>query len=306
MGTPIKRVMVTGAGAMGSYFASRFYETDKENIFLVAAGGRYERLKREGLEVNGKRYDFPLIRPSDTVAPADLMLVAVKNHHLDQAIQDMRNVIGEHTLIISVMNGIDSEESLGRAFGAEKVLYALSVAIDAVKEGNRTTYTSPGKIIFGEAENKTIGERVRRVQEALDRAGLNHDTPEDMIRALWWKLMINVGVNQISAVLRAPYGIFRKSAEARELMDTAMSEVVAVAQKAGVSLYQRDIEEWYSVLATLGVNGKTSMVQDVEAKRKTEVEVFAGKIVEMGKKYDVPTPFNETLYRFIQAIEKGY
>jgi len=306
MGTPIKRVVVMGAGAMGSFYASRFFELDKENTFLVADGARYDRLKESGLEVNGKRYDFALIRPSDEVPPADFILVAVKHHQLGQAIRDMRNSVGGHTLLLSVMNGIDSEKRLEEAFGPEKVLYALAVAIDAVKEGNRVSLTSTGKIIFGEKKNKVISEKVRRVQELFDRAGLNHETPEDMVRALWWKFMINVGINQVSAVLRAPYGTFQQSREAQELMKMAMREAVIVAKKEGVDLAETDIDSWFSALLTLGPHGKTSMVQDVEAKRKTEVEMFAGKVIELGQKHDVPTPLNDALYRFIRVIEQSY
>lgn len=306
MGTPMKRVVVMGAGAMGGFYASRFYELDTENIFLIADGARYERLKNHGLMVNGKRYDIPLIRPSEKVTRADLLLVAVKNQHLPRSVQEMGCCVGEGTAILSVMNGIDSEERIGAAHGKEKVLYALAVGIDAVKEGNNITVNSPGKIIFGEMINKTISDRVKRAQELLDRAGLKHETQEDMVRALWWKFMINMGVNQVSAVLRAPYGVFQKSQEARELMDTAMREVVMVAEKAGVALYEKDIQDWYSFLMTMGPHGKTSMVQDVEAKRKTEVEMFSGKLIELGAKYGVATPVNQALFRFIKIIEQSY
>lgn len=167
------------------------------------------------------------------------------------------------------------------------------------------TYTTQGKLFFGEKENRVPTERVKRLQALFDRAGIIHETPEDMIRILWWKYMINVGINQTSAVLRAPYGVFQRSPEARELMESAMREVTAVAAAARVRITGQDIENWYGFLAKLSPAGKTSMLQDVEGGRKTEVEMFAGKMIELGKKYGIPVPVNETLYRIIRVIEQS-
>ena len=236
--------------------------------------------------------------------PSDLILVAVKNHHLPEAIRDMMKAVGEGTHILSVMNGIDSEKQIGAAYGMEKVLYAVAVGIDAVREEDRVTYSRNGKLYFGEAENPMPTRRVKALQALFDRAGIVHETPEDMIRTLWWKFMINVGINQASAVLRAPYGVFHRFREARELMETAMREVIRLAEAAKIPLSEQDIQEYYSFLTKVSPDGKTSMLQDVEARRKTEVEIFAGKVMELGKQYAVPTPVNETLYRILRITEQ--
>lgn len=300
---PIQRIAVVGGGAMGAFYATRFFDVDPSCVSLVADGERCERLRDQGLVVNGRHYAVPVLRPHDSAPPSDLVVVAVKNHHMEQALRDMKSRVGENTVLLSVMNGIDSEEQLGRAFGMDKVLYAVALGIDSVREGNQVSYTTPGVVHFGEAENREISERVRRVQDLLDRAGIPWETPEDMIRTLWWKFMINVGVNQSSAVLGAPYGVFQRSQEARDLMEGAMWEVIAVAERAGVKLSGEDIENWKDVLATLGPEGKTSMLQDIEAGRKTEVEIFAGRVLELGETYDVPVPVNRVLFQILKAME---
>jgi 2-dehydropantoate 2-reductase len=202
------------------------------------------------------------------------------------------------------MNGLDSEETIGAVYGMDKVLYAISVGIDALREGNRITYSKSGTLFFGEAKNAGVNQRVRRVQDALDRAGIVAETPPDMIRMLWWKFMINVGANQASAVMRAPYGILRSSPGARAVMEALMREVVSLAEAAGVDLGSQDIENWYAFLNTLSPQGKTSMLQDIEAGRKTEVELFGGKVVELGRAYGILTPVNETVLRIIQVLEQ--
>jgi 2-dehydropantoate 2-reductase len=300
----IKNISIVGAGAMGAFYVSKFYEMDASSVSVIAGGDRYNRLKAEGIVVNGKHYVVPVVHPEDTFLPADLIIVAVKNHHLSETIRDMACRVGNETIIISVMNGIDSEEQIGAVYGMDKLLYAVAVGIDALRDGNAMTYTVQGKLFFGEADNRVLSDRVKRMQELFDRADIVYETPEDMIRILWWKFMINVGINQTSAVLRAPYGVFQTSQEAKELMDSAMREVTAVAEAAKINITDEDITNWYGFLAQLSPAGKTSMLQDVEAKRKTEVEIFAGKIMELGNRYGISTPVNAVLYRIIKVIEQ--
>ena len=302
----VDTVSIIGAGATGAAYASMFHTMDSGCITLIAGGERFERLAEEGLFVNGRHYPIPVVTPEDSRPPADLLIVAVKHHHIDKAIRDIKNMVGEKTVIMSVMNGIESEEQIGKVYGMDKVLYAVAVGIDAVKEGNNVTYTKQGKIFFGERENHSITERVKRVQALFDRANIVHETPPDMIRILWWKFMINVGINQPSAALRAPYAAFQESRDARDLMESAMREVMALAAKANIRLTEEDIQNWYRVLSGLSPQGKTSMLQDVEAGRKTEVEMFAGKVIELGRRYNVPTPVNQQLFETIKQIEASY
>jgi 2-dehydropantoate 2-reductase len=239
-------------------------------------------------------------------APADLVIVAVKYHHLDDAIRDMRNRVGAETAVISVMNGIESEERIGAAYGMEKVLYAVSVGIDALREGNRVNYSNQGKIFFGEARNAFLTDRIKRIQALFDRAGIIYETPPDMMRVMWWKFMINVGINQASAVLRAPFLAFQTSKEARDLMESAMREVIMLSEKAQVNLTEDDIKRFNEILLGLNPQGKTSMLQDVAAGRKTEVEMLAGKVIALGRQYNVPTPVNQRLFDLIKEIEQKY
>jgi len=304
--TPIKTITVIGAGAMGACYASKFYEMDKNCISLVATSDRYDRLKEKGLIVNGKHYFFHVIRPEEKTPLSDFIIVTVKHHHLEEAIRDISNRVGEKSLILSIMNGIESEEQIAVAYGADKVLYGVAVGIDAVRHANSITFSQQGKLFFGEAKNLHHTEPVMRVQSLFNRAGIIYEIPEDMIRILWWKFMINVGINQASAALSAPYSVFHNFQEARELMESAMREVITIAKAEGIHLFEEDIENWNSFLSTLSPQGKTSMLQDVEAKRKTEIEMFAGKVIELGKKHGIPTPINQTLYRLIKVIEGIY
>jgi 2-dehydropantoate 2-reductase len=124
-----------------------------------------------------------------------------------------------------------------------------------------------------------------------------------MRRTLWWKFMINVGMNQASALMRAPYGVFQTSEDARALMRALMQEVITLAQASAVNLAEADIEDWCAILQTLSAEGKTSMLQDIEAGRQTEVDVFGGKVVALGKALDIITPVNAALRHAIRVLE---
>lgn len=307
MARAIDHVSIIGAGAMGAIYGSILYAMDERCVSFIASKERYERLRTEGLIVNDVACPMPVVAPDTScLPPAGLVIVAVKQHQLEGAIREMKRRVGPETTILSVMNGIDSERMLAAAFGEKKVLYAIAVGMDAVRNGNRINFKQQGRLLFGEATNPSVSARVRRVQELFTRAGINFETPPDMIRNLWWKFMINVGINQASAVLRAPYGVFQTSPEARELMEAAMWEVIVLADKEKVSLSRADIDAWMVVLNALNPAGKTSMLQDVEAGRKTEVETFSGKVIELGRLYGVPTPVNARLFDAIREIERNF
>jgi 2-dehydropantoate 2-reductase len=302
----IKKVGILGAGAMGAYFISRFSTAPGFSACLIADRSRKDKLSKNGLVINGKTCFFPVVCPEEADSPMDLIIVALKHPQLADALAKLSPLVGEDTLFLSVMNGLESEATIAAAFGCEKVLYAISIGIDAVREGNHITFTTPGKHIFGEAENSTLSPKVLRVKRAFETVGVNHEIPVDMKRMLWWKFMINVGVNQASAVLRAPYGVFHTDPDAQALMESLMQEAVTLAQASGVSLTQKDIQDWYPVLRTLSPDGKTSMLQDVEAGRPTEVDVFGGKVLSLGFQLDIPTPVNRTIVQIIKVMEKNY
>jgi 2-dehydropantoate 2-reductase len=300
----IQRVVICGAGAVGSAYVPLLHDLDPSLVSVLAGGERRERLLREGLTVNGRRVDVRCVAPGEPAEPADLLLVAVKQHHLAAAIEDARGVVGPDTVVLSLLNGITSEALLARAFGPEKVLPAFVLGIDVVREGTRARYTKLGVVVFGARSNDPADPRVVGVKELFDRAGIACRVPADILREQWWKFMLNVGVNQVSALLRAPSGAFGRVPEVRELVRLAALEVVALSARAGVGLVAEDVEKIFPIVATLAPDGKTSMLQDVEAGRKTEVEIFAGAVVELGRAHGVPTPVNEVLGKMLVAAER--
>lgn len=300
-----ERTAIIGAGALGVMYAGAITQAGRSAVF-VADGERARRLSATPLLLNEKPIDVEIDEWG--VRTYTRIIVAVKHHHLPGVVQQLPRIVESDTTIISVMNGIDSERLLAAALGDEndpRVLYAMAAGMDAVRDGSTIRNTRLGTIFFGERHNidGRPSARVAALQRFFDEVGIAWKTPADMERALWNKFMLNVGINQWSAVLRARYGVFHTSESARRLMRRAMGEVLLIAQHRGIHLDERDIEDWFGVVNTLSPDGKTSMLQDIDAGRKTEVEMFAGRVVEMGTEVGIPTPVNEVLLEAIHTLE---
>ncbi len=287
---------VVGAGAMGAMYAAHFAAAGIDT-WLVARGDRAERLRSAGLTVNGVPVRAEVVDPSADLGhrSADLVLIAVKHQQLDDAVAEVAPLVGERTTFLSVLNGLDSEQTIAARYGAERVLPCIALAMNAERDGTAVAFRQAGRLTLGTAPGMGTEARLRAVQDVLDRAGLAWQTPADMRHEMWWKFMVNVGVNQASGVLRAPYGAFTEDGPARLLMLALMDEVIAVAQAEGVDLGPDDLATWDRVLAGQPQEGLTSMYQDVLAGRPTEVDIFAGRVVALGARHGIPTPYNQTM-----------
>ncbi len=299
----INKVYLSGLGAIGGMFSSRIFDADPGCLTVIADRERIARYSERGILINEKLYPFKYITPESGADTADLIIIAVKHHQLHQSIEDIKDFVGNDTIILSLLNGIVSEEIIGKVFGMDKLLHSFAVGTDAVREGTKITFGNIGKIVFGTVDDGGA-DKVSAVKDFFDHTGIPYNVPSDVMRELWWKFMMNVGINQVSSILRADYGVFQKIGEARELMEMASLEVVAIAEKAGINIGKNDILKYMEIVDTLSPEGKTSMFQDIEAKRKTEVEIFSGTVIELGKKYGVETPVNNILYRMIRTLEQ--
>ena len=189
--------------------------------------------------------------------------------------------------------------------------YIIDLGPEGGDEGGYVVARKIGNELFcGETFLIQIGDAEEAVLEAIKEALLSWRIScqicADITRRQWRKWMMNVGTNQVSAILGANYGQFQQKEAVRNMALAAMAEVVAVAEAAGVDLHAADVAAAGDSVNKWSAEGKCSMLQDVEAHRLTEVESFSGKLVELGKKYGVPTPINETLYALIRAKEAMY
>jgi 2-dehydropantoate 2-reductase len=312
----IHTVKLIGLGAMGCFFAPKLHKCLGDDFKVIASGERRKKLEEKGVTINGKQHFFPIVGTEDiennagnadklNIMGTDLIIIAVKGYSLDQAISDIRPFVGEKTQIMCVMNGVNSEEQLIQCFGSEHVLYSYMRVSIVMKDGVTSFDPEVGKVHFGEKKNAPghYTDRVQYIAALFDRAGIHYTIDEDMLRGLWFKFSCNVGENMTCAMLNIPFGAFKHSEYANYFRETGMREVIDIANKLDIDLNESDVVRQRKTLADLPYGNKPSTLQDLEAGKLTEVDMFAGEVIRLGKKLGVPTPMAEIYYKSIKAKE---
>lgn len=300
----MNNIYLVGLGAIGASFGSRFVQNGQGNFKVLLDPQRYERMNGKPVIINGVEVYFDYLVPSEEAEKADLIIIATKYHQLGEALDLIAPVVGYETQILSLLNGITSEEIIASRYGWHRTVYGLCFGIDAVRENGEIRYGNIGRIVFGEADNSIKSDRIMAIEGVFRNNQVPFEIPDDFLRIQWRKFMINVGNNLTSAVLLAPYGVYQTIPEAQTLMINVMKEVMRIANAKGIALGQSDIDGYLELLPTFDPNGKSSTHQDMEANRKTEVEMFAGVVCSLGNELGIETPLNDMLYKMIITMEK--
>lgn len=297
------KVSIIGAGCVGSVIVERLLRQNID-LSIIALGKRGENLKSEGLTVNGVKYDVRIAEESDP-AP-DLLFVCVKNYDLEQSLKDIKDFIDSHTVILPLLNSVTPTPTIQGIYPDNHVLYGYIQKIDAYREGKGYKYNVAGDIHFGDAINDVSNLTLMSIKEMLSKAGFGAFIDQDMIRGIWKKWMLNVGANQISALTEADYLQFAQIPEIEQVLRLAMQELLIIAGYEGVNVSTVDVLEMIQYLTTYQFPKKTSMLQDVQARRKTEVDYISGDIIELSRKWNYPCPVNLTMYYLIKSKESAY
>lgn len=300
----MNNIYLVGLGAIGASFGSKFVAHQQSNFKVLVDEDRYARMNGKPLLINGEEVLFDFLIPSEQVEKADLIIIATKYNQLGEALDLIEPIVGYNTQILSLLNGITSEEIIASRYGWHRTVYGLCFGIDAVRENGQINYGNIGRIVFGEVDNTEKTERVMAIEEVLTRNHIPYEIPDDFLRVQWRKFMINVGSNLTSAVMLAPYGVYQNIPEAQTLMLNVMKEVMVIANAKGIALGQSDIDGYMKLLPTFDPEGKSSTHQDMEAGRKTEVDMFAGVVCNLGDELGIDTPLNDMLYQMIVTMEK--
>lgn len=295
----IQTSALIGLGALGILFGRRM-----PGVQVIADAERIARYQAAPAVCNGEECHFAYVTPQQG-RPVDFLLVAVKATVLDEAIRDMARFVGPDTVILSVLNGITSEQRIEAAYPGH-TLWSVAIGMDATRTGRSLTYKAAGKIQFGERDGR-MTPRVQAVADYLTACGIENEPCADILYKQWHKLMVNDGLNQAAAAFDLPYGGLAAPGPAHDKMLEAMQEVIRLANLEGVPLPPDNDVTWLAAaMPTFAPDGMPSMRQDVLAKRPTEVEEFAGEVRRLARKHGMPTPANDFFYARIREIEANY
>lgn len=296
------KVMLIGAGAVGCTVMNKLLKVSE--FTLIVDSERKERYS-SGLYYNEVKLDVAMKTPEEADEKADLLIFATKNFHLDEAIEEAKPFIGPNTVLLPLLNGIESEVRLSEAFGREKVLYGFITDLSSNHKGVETTCFSEGTIVFGEGDD-SLSDRVKAIAALFEEAGQRYQIPESILHEKWWKFMLNTCYNTLTAILIADYASISNNQSFTRCIRMVAKEVQEVAKAEGITLSADDIESMIKRFGKLTDHGQTSMLQDVLAKRDTENKYFSGSISRLGKKHGVATPYCDFINLLLEAKRHVY
>lgn len=309
----INRTAIIGMGALGLMYGEHIVTAlGKNAAAFILDDDRFKKYQNKSFTCNGKKLNLQIKRSSDKEI-FDLVIVAVKYNSLKSALATMKNCIGPDTIIISVMNGISSEQIIGQQFGMDKMLITIAQEMDAMRQDSDLVYTKKGVLVIGKPESrgnslieKISEENLEAVKNYFEKIQLPFRIEENIMYRLWAKWMLNVGINQTCAVFDTNY---KTATTPGKIMDTfigAMKEVVELSHLEGINLADSEVDNYIRIIKTLAPEGYPSMAQDRKARRPSEVEMFAGTVIELAAKHGIDVPVNKFLYSEMKKIESEY
>lgn len=295
----IESVALIGAGAVGAYFIWGLSEKLGENFCVVAKGERKERLEHEGIVINGKPYVL-LVKEPEEVQNVDMLLIASKQEALYGMLEDIKTIVGENTIVISLLNGVSSEEIIGNGIGMEHMLYSF-MRIASVRKGNQITFPpeQTAGIYVGEKDIKEPTKRVLAVEELFHDTEIHYNFAENIVLDMWFKYAGNIAQNLPQAILSVGFQAYKDSSHVCYIAEKLWKEVAKVANARGIALTEK-FTSFYGVKP----DARFSTLQDLDAKRHTEIEMFAGEMMRMGKECGIEVPYCEYTYHLIKALEE--
>ncbi|MEH3023719.1 MAG: 2-dehydropantoate 2-reductase [Pseudomonas oryzihabitans] len=304
------RICILGAGALGSTFGAWLSEAGHETWLLNRPNAHIDTLGRDGLEIEtpdgSRRVPVRAAVGAETIGVVDLVVVLVKSFATAEAMTRARSLIGPHTLVLSLQNGLGHEELLAGIVGSERVIAGKTYVGGVLLGPGRIRSGVMGKrTIIGELDGQ-LSARVQAVAAVFEDAGLATTVSGNIRGTLWDKLLVNVATGALTGITQLTYGQLYSEPVLRDIALQAVAEAIAVARAAGVELGLQEPEAaWQLAREGLAPSFKTSMLQSLQKGSVTEIDFINGAVVRLGQQYRVPTPVNATLVACIKGIERA-
>lgn len=304
------KIVIVGPGALGCLVAASFKARTKEEIWLFDySAERAKKIAGDGIKVEG--IGGPLnVKVNVTSDPkdigvADLIIFCVKSYSTEDASRLIKDMVGEDTSVLTLQNGIGNVQILNDHFGADKVVAGITNHGATLLGTSHVRHAGRGDTIIGKSGGKLSGA-LRNIANLLSKAGFETKVSKDIDSVIWSKLVINVGINAVTAITRLNNGRLVEHEWAKVLLRGAVGEAVKVVRRKRIKIaYDDPIQKVESVCRATATN-VSSMLQDILNRKRTEIDFINGAIVRQGKASGIPTPVNETLSSLVNLIENSY
>jgi 2-dehydropantoate 2-reductase len=300
---------IFATGGVGGYFGGKLAQSGQD-VSFIARGAHKAAIAESGLQVDSIGGDFSVNPASVFESPrsigvVDVVLLAIKSWQLDDAIEQMKPLIGSRTMIVPLMNGVDHMDALLSAFGKEHVLGGFCRISSFVTAPGRISHVAVQQphIAFGELDAQQ-SERVNALKDVfLQINGMTVDTPKDVLFGMWEKFMLICAYSGVGAVTRQPVGGYRMVKETRVMFRRVLEEVVAIANARGVKVDEASINDVMNRLDSSAPDMMASMQKDIIEGRPSELEAQTGAVVRMGRALNISTPVNDLIYAALLPME---
>ena len=302
------KTVIMGAGAMGGLFGGLLAASGQE-VWLVDVWKEHiETLRSRGLtlEEKGQENLIPIHATTDaaSLGKADLVILFVKTYHMEKAVRDSLGLEKEDTVFLTLQNGLGNEEVLCKQIDPKKVLLGVTNQGATLLGPGRIRHAGWGKTYLGELDHR-MTERISTIAHVFQKAGIETEISSDIQSLVWGKLLINIGINALAALLRIKNGQLLDYPETRQVMEALVSEALEVARRKGVRVEGDPIEKVMAVAEATRAN-RCSMGQDLDNRRMTEIDVINGAVVREAERLGIPVPYNRMITNLIKVIERTY
>jgi 2-dehydropantoate 2-reductase len=303
------KIAVFGAGGIGGYYGGLLANSGQDVTF-IARGAHLAAIRERGLAVESVHGDF-VIRPAQTtddpaqIGPVDFLLVTVKNYDLEPAAQAARPLVGPETAVLPLLNGLDAAEQLAAVLGADRILAGLTHISSSMPAPGVIRQVSPlRRIVFGELDG-TLSARAERIRSALAATGVEVVLTSGVQTALWEKFLFIASIGGVCCLARQPIGRVLSTPESRQLYIDALREVEAVGRARGIDFSAEIVEQTLELTEGFLPATRPSMLVDLEAGRRLELEAMSGTVVRYGREAGVPTPVHRVIYAALKPSSLG-
>ena len=302
------KICVLGAGALGCAIGGVLSEGGSDVWLISRSQAHVQAMREHGLrlrDASGERVaQVQAATNGEGIGPADLVIVLVKSFHTREAIEGARAIVGPHTVVLSLQNGLGHEDILAEVVGRERVMAGKTYVGGVMLAPGLVSAGTAGKeTLIGELDG-SISARALAIRAEFERAGLVCRVSDNIVGTMWDKLLVNVSTGALSGITRLTYGELYRLPEIEATAIAAVAEAMAVARASGVRLTTAEPRDaWLKAAAGLPADFKTSMLQSLEKGSVTEIDFINGDVVRWGQRCGVATPVNQTLVAGIKGIE---
>ncbi len=297
------KIAVIGAGAMGSVIGGLLAKAGNDVTLVDVWKEAVDAINSKGLRINDDVVKVHATKTPATVGVADLVLIFVKCYHTEEAVRNALPMIDPDTVVLSLQNGWGNGPRIARIVGEEKLLIGVCYHSATLSGPGHVLHVGKGTTFMGELTGN-MSERLAGIADTFKDAGIEVTPTSEVLKEIWSKLALNVCTLPTSALLRFNAPQLVQHEPMMELMKELLQEVVAVAraQKIGLDFNER----WGAITGLLrrcAATAKSSMLQDVEKSRRTEIDVINGAIVEAGERMKIPVPYNQAMVMMVKSLE---